>query len=119
HASTEHDERDADRNVETHCEGERTDPQQLYSDHQKHANENQPPGQLALQNPVDHGGHQARLWPRGARAADALHPLHFDLAAGGIVEILAIGHGWRVDSVEQNVSLHGMTDRLASGWPLR
>ena len=39
-------------------------------------------GKPLIQDAADHGGHQARLRSGGLRAADSLHPLHFDLPRG-------------------------------------
>jgi len=57
------------------------------------AEEDEGPGELAGEDAVDDGGHEAALRGGGAFAADALDPLDLDAAAGGVVEVLAVLDG--------------------------
>ena len=60
-------------------EGERADAEQLDGDDEGDAEQDQPPGELAAEDAVDDGGHEAGLRGGGLLAADALNPLDFDL----------------------------------------
>ena len=58
---------------------------------------------MPVQDAVDHRGHQARLRRGGFVAADALHPLNFDLVRRIVVEIFAVGNNAGADGVDQYI----------------
>ena len=62
---------------------------------------------MSAQNAVDDRGHEPSLRRGGAGAADALNPLHFDLARGRVVEVFAIGQLMAAQRIEH--------DKLVSG----
>ena len=82
---------------------ERT-PRSSTHDDEGYAEQDERPGEFAAEDAVDDGGHEAALRGGGFFAADALDPLDFDLAGGGVVEVLAVGEGGGADGVEQNVT---------------
>src|SRR5208337_4639368 len=63
----------------------------------------QSPGQLAREDSVDDGGHEAGLRRGGLFAADAGDPLDLNLLGGGRVEVLAVGKLRGAESVEDDV----------------
>ena len=103
HAADKDGQRGADGQIRADGEGERADAEQLDGDDERDAEQHQSPGQLAAQDAVDDGGHEAGLRRGRAGAADALNPMHLNVAGGGRVEILAVLQLGGADGVEQNV----------------
>ena len=56
-----------------------------------------------IQDAGDYGGHQARLRGGGLVAADSLHPLDFNFAGAGIVEIFSVGDFVGAEGVDEGV----------------
>ena len=103
HAADEDGQRSGDGEVRADSEGKRTDAEKFNDDDEGDTKQHQGPGQFAREDAIDDGGHQAALRSSGLFAADALNPLDFDLASGGVVEILAVLERSRADGVEQDV----------------
>ena len=61
HAAAEDGQRGADGQIGADGEGERADAEQLDGDDQGDAEQDQSPGQLAAEDAVDDGGHEAGL----------------------------------------------------------
>ena len=102
-AADEDGQRGGDGEIGADGEGERADAEQLDHDDQRDAEQDEGPGELAREDAVDDGGHEAALRGGGLFAADALDPLDFDLVGGGVVEVLAVVEGGGADGVEQDV----------------
>ena len=92
-----------DGEIGSHGEGEGADAEEFDDDDEGDAEEHERPRQLAAEDAVDDGGHEAALRGGGLFAADALDPLDFDLAGGGVVEVLAVVEGGGTDGVEEDV----------------
>src|SRR5215471_17425346 len=90
-ASTEHGERGADGKIGSDCKGERAHAEDFNGDDEENAKEDESPRKLAGEDAVDHGSHEAALWGCGLFAADALHPLDFNVAGLRVVEVFAVG----------------------------
>ena len=106
HDSADEDrERGGDAEVGAHGEGEGTDAEEFDDDDDGDAEEHERPGKFAGEDAVDDGGHETALRGGGFFAADALDPLDFDLAGGGVVEVLAVFKGGGTDGVEEDVLL--------------
>src|SRR5208283_715962 len=103
HATDEDGQRGGDRKISSNRECERPDAQQLDDYDQRHAQQNQRPRQLAREDAIDDGRHQAALRRGGALAADSLNPLHLNLSGGWVEKILPIVQRGRADRVEQDV----------------
>ena len=97
--------------IRAHRKRQRANAQQLHGDHQEHAQQHQPPGQLAAQDAVDHRGHQPRL-RRGGCAADALNPVHLNASRRRRVEIFAVLQLGRADGIQHDV--FGLVVRASS-----
>ena len=108
HAADKDGQSGSDGEICAHGEGQGTDAEQLNRDDDEDAEQDQSPGELAAENAVDDGGHEAGL--RGGRlfAADAGNPLDFDLLGGGRVEIFAVGEFGGAESVEDDVFAGGV-----------
>ena len=93
------------REVGSDGEGERAHAEEFDDDHERDTEQDQGPGELAGEDAVDDGGHEAALRGGGFFAADALDPLDLDLAGGGVVEVLAVCDGAGADGVEEDVGV--------------
>ncbi len=83
-AADEDGERGGDGEIGADGEGERADAEQLDDDDEGDAEQDQRPGELAGEDAVDDGGHEAALRGGGLLAADALDPLDFDWPVAGL-----------------------------------
>ena len=117
-AADEDGEGGGDGEVGSDGEGEGADAEELDDDDEGDAEEDERPGELAGEDAVDDGGHEAALRGGGLFAADALDPLDLDLAGGGVEEVLAVGEGGGADGVEEDVGV-AVGDDVAAGWIVR
>ena len=93
-----------DGEVGAYGEGEGADAEEFDDDDEGDAEEDEGPGEFAGEDAVDDGGHEAALRGGGFFAADALDPLDFDLAGGGVVEVFAVFERRGADGVEEDVT---------------
>ena len=93
------------REVGADGEGEGADAEEFDDDDEGDTEQDEGPGEFAGEDSVDDGGHEAALRGGGLFAADALDPLDFDLAGGGVVEVLAVVEGGGADGVEEDVTV--------------
>src|SRR6185437_8008072 len=100
HSPAEDGQGGSDGQVGSYGEGERADAEQLDGDDEADADQHDSPGQLAREDAVDDGGHEAGLRGGCTGAADALNPLDGDFACGGRVEIFAVLELGGADGIE-------------------